>query len=551
MRKLEQEPDTYEEKFTALTKGVNIKVKDWILERIGTSNSILEVGCGTGVLAANMALKGNEVIAIDKNFQMINTAMKNYPTEKEVKLTYQIGTITEMPGEESSTGIIVSTFMLSELRPFEQQIFLRNAWKKLKQNGKLIIGAEFVPSGFWKIVFSIKRWWYKKKLRRLRLPSTSRVKWFTNYLEPIGFKIVVKEKWKHGSIQALELRKDVKEDEIEPGYYRPPAKKFKGFRSQMQIYKCIFTGQADHIPIEPGIYQSGNPDEKSPLIATANYLYTYIRVMRALKGIDAWVMCVDSDGINVWCAARGDNFGNKQLIEAVEASGIENVTTRKTLILPQLAAGGVAAPLISSESPNFPFNLLYGPVWAKYLPQFLKDRPAKKPDKWKLAKFTSSHRLRAFITHTTFLLRKIFFLPTIALLLLLVGLSFIHPFWVSKFWRIGEIWLWIILTNALIATLFPLANFTRCFIKKGIFFGILNTLLLGGITWILHNSVYLIFLNICFYFWLAFFFTMSFSGYSMATSPGEIQEEYPTFRKIHIPLMIISVILMLSGVVLY
>jgi ubiquinone/menaquinone biosynthesis C-methylase UbiE len=328
MRKLEQEPDTYDEKFTSLTKGVNVKVKDWILGQIGTTNTMLEVGCGTGSLAAKMALKGNEVIAIDKNFQMINTAMKNYPTEKEVKLTYQIGTITDMPAEESSKDIIVSTFMLSELGPFEQQIFLRNAWKKLKSNGKLLIGAEFVPSGLWKIVFNIKRWWYKKKLRRLRLPSTSRVKWFLNYLEPIGFKKVTEVKWKHGSIRALELQKAVKEDENEPGYYRPPSRKFKGFRSQMQIYKCIFTGQADHIPIEPGIYQSGNPDEKSPVLATANYLYTFIRVMRALKGIDAWVLCVDSDGINVWCAARRDNFGNKQLIDAVEASGIDKITTR-------------------------------------------------------------------------------------------------------------------------------------------------------------------------------------------------------------------------------
>ncbi|MHA2036771.1 MAG: methyltransferase domain-containing protein [Promethearchaeota archaeon] len=551
MRKLEQEPDTYDEKFTSLTKGVNVKVKDWIMERIGTTDAILEIGCGTGSLAAKMAIKGNAVIAIDKNIQMINTAMKNYPTEKEIELTYQIGTITDMPVEEDSMDITVSTFMLSELGPFEQQIFLRNAWKKLKPNGKLLIGAEFVPSGFWKILFSIKRWWYKKKLRRLRLPSTSRVKWFINYLEPIGFKIVNERKWKHGSIRALELQKVVKEEEFEPGYYRPLPRKFKGFRSQMQIYKCIFTGQADHIPIEPGIYQSGQPNQKSPVIATANYLYTYIRVMRALKGIDAWVLCVDSKGINVWCAARGDNFGNKQLIEAVEASGIEKVTTRKTLILPQLAAGGVAAPLISSEAPNFPFNILYGPVWAKYLPQFLEERPAKKPDKWKLAKFTSSHRLRAFITHTTFLLRKIFIWPTIALLVLLFALSFIHPFWIGKFWRIGEIWLWIILTNALIMVIFPLANFTRCFIKKGIFFGILNTLLLGGITWFLHGSLYLIFWNVCFYFWLAFFFTMSFSGYSMATSPGEIQEEYPIFRKIHLPLLIIGLVLMLSGIVLF
>ncbi|MFX1457810.1 MAG: hypothetical protein ACFFDB_20770, partial [Promethearchaeota archaeon] len=395
------------------------------------------------------------------------------------------------------------------------------------------------------------RWWYKKKLRRLRLPSTSLVKWFFQYLEPIGFKIVSERQWRHGSIRALELEKIDREREHEPGYYRPPTRKFKGIKSQMQIYRCIFTGQADHIPIEPGIYQSGNPNEKSPLIATANYLYTYIKVMRALKGVDAWVLCVDSNGINVWCAARGDNFGNKQLIEVVEASGIDKITTRKTLILPQLSAGGVAAPLIASEAPNFPFNLLYGPVWAKYLPQFLKERPAKKPDKWKLAKFTSSHRLRAFITHTTFLLRKVFFLPTIILLALLFGLSIIYPFWLSKIWRVGEIWLWIIITNGLIATFFPLSEFTRKFIFKGIFFGALNIIILGGLTLILHNNFYLILWNCIFYFWLAFFSTMSMSGYTMATSPGEIQEEYPIFRIIHLPLLIIGILLMLSGIVLY
>ena len=551
MRKLELEPDTYDEKFTALTKGVNVEVKDWVLERIGTSKSILEVGCGTGALAVKMALKGNDVLAIDKNFQMINTAMKNYPSEKDVKLIYQIGTIRELPADENSKDIIVSTFMLSELRPFEQQIFLRSAWKVLKPGGKLIVAAEFIPSRFWKIIFKIKRWWYKKKLRRLRLPSTSLVKWFFNYIEPIGFKINTETKWKRGSIKALELEKVKDSNGDEPGYYRPSQRKFKGIIGQMQIYKCIFTGQADHIPIEPGIYQSGKPDEKSPIIVTANYIYTYIKVMRSLKEIDAWVLCVDSRGINVWCAARGDDFGNKQLIEAVEATGIDKITNRKTLILPQLSAGGVAAPLISSEAPDFPFNILYGPVWAKYLPKYLKERPAKKPDKWKLAKFTSSHRLRAFITHTTFLLRKIFLWPTVILLLLLLGLSFINTFWIDKFWRVGEIWLWIALANFLIASLFPLTNFTRKFLIKGSFFGILNVLFLGGITWAFHRSLLLIIWNSCFYFWLAFFSTMSFSGYSMTTSPAEIQEEYPIFRKIHLLLLFIGLITVTFGFIFF
>ncbi|MFX1438540.1 MAG: methyltransferase domain-containing protein, partial [Promethearchaeota archaeon] len=500
MRKLELEPETYDEKFTSLTKGVNIEVKDWILDRIGVSRSVLEVGCGTGTLASKMALKGNEVIAIDKNFQMINTAMKNYPSEKDVKLIYQIGTVRELPAEENSKDFIVSTFMLSELGPLEQQIFLRNAWKILKPGGRLLIGAEFVPSGAWKIIFKLKRWWYKKKLRRLRLPSTSVVKWFFNYIKPIGFKISSDKTWKHGTIRALELEKIDNLNKNEAGYYQPSPRRYKGFLSQMQIYRCIFTGQVDHIPIEPGIYRSGNPDEKSPIIVTANYIYTYIKVMRALKGINAWVLCVDSKGINVWCAARGDNFGNKQLIEAVEATGISEITTRKTLILPQLSAGGVAAPIISSESPNFPFNILYGPVWAKFLPQYLKERPSKKPDKWKLANFTISHRLRAFITHTTFLLRKIFLLPTIGLLFLIFGLSLFNPLWISKFWRIGEIWLWIILTNALIAFFFPLTNFTRCFIKKGLVYGVLNIVALGSITWLIHDLALLSLWSFVFYF---------------------------------------------------
>jgi len=542
MRKLELEPETYESKFTALTKGINIKVHDWVLDRIKAPQIILEVGCGTGSLAKKMALKGNEVLAIDKNLQMINTAMKNYPTEADMKLLYQIGSTTDLPVEDSSKDLIISTFMLSELRPFEQQIFLRNAWKALKPNGRMIVAAEFVPSGLWKILFNIKRWRYRKKLRRLRLQSTFLVKWFFNYLEPIGFKLVAEKKWNHGSIRVIELKKDNVEKLKEPGYYRPNPKKFKGLRAQMNSYRCLFTGQVDHVPIEPGIYQSGTPDENSPIIVTANYLYTYIKVMRALKGIDAWVLCVDSNGINVWCAARGTNFGNKQLIEAVEATDITKVSNKKTIILPQLSAGGIASPLIKSEAPNFPYNVLFGPVWAKHLPKFLNERPARKPEKMKLAKFTASHRLRAAITHTTFLLRKIFLWPSFALILILFGLTLLNVVEISKLWIVGEIWLWVIITNTTIMILFPITNFTRKFITKGIIYGVINVVLLGYISWLFHSSLPLIFWSSSFYFWLAFFSTMSYSGYTMATSPQEIQDEYPTFSKINMILLVISLI---------
>ena len=221
MRKLEEEPVSYDSKFTALTKGVNLKVQDWILDRIGSSETILEIGCGTGTLASKMAFKGNDIVAIDKNINMINFAMKNYPTDKDVKLLYQIGTSEEYKAEDHSKDVIVSTFMLSELKTLEQQKFLRRAWQALKPNGRLILAAEFIPSGFWRQVFRIKRWWYKKKLRRLHLKTTTVVKWFFKYLEPIGFKINMHKTWKHGSIQALELLKVDVNNNNEPGYYQP------------------------------------------------------------------------------------------------------------------------------------------------------------------------------------------------------------------------------------------------------------------------------------------------------------------------------------------
>ena len=42
MRKLELEPETYESQFTVLTKGTNIKVHDWILQKIKAPQVILD-----------------------------------------------------------------------------------------------------------------------------------------------------------------------------------------------------------------------------------------------------------------------------------------------------------------------------------------------------------------------------------------------------------------------------------------------------------------------------------------------------------------------------
>jgi ubiquinone/menaquinone biosynthesis C-methylase UbiE len=547
MKKLEEEPETYEQEFTNLTKGINLEINDWIIDRINNDNSIFEIGCGPGTLAARIAKqKGKNVIAIDKNFQMINYAMANYPSDIAGKLLYQIGSFNNLTVFHSSQDLVISTFMLSELRPLEQQIFLRNVWKILKKGGRLIIATEFMPLGIWKIGFSLRRWRYKKKIRRYRLKNTQLNKYFFNYLNPIGFKITDKKTWKHNSIQVIELVKFNNEGKEEPGYYQPKMKKYKGILSQFRIFRCIFTGQIDRVPIEPGIYQSGNPTRKSPIIVTANYDFTYIKVMRDLKDIDVWVLVIDTNGINVWCAARGNDFGNQQVLEAIEATGVQNYTKNELLLLPQLSAGGVSMPNLSKKSKNFPFKAKYGPIWSKYIPEYLKNKPVQKPANMKLAKFNIFHRTRAFITHTTFLLRKVFFYPIIASLIIFLV---VFP-WFNKLYWVIDFILWIITSNLIISFLFPLSNFTRKFILKGLVFGIITIIILGGTFWILQKPFAYILLNTPMIFWISFFSTMSFSGYSMSTSPREIQEEYGLFTKVNKILLVISVISSLISILL-
>jgi len=331
-------------------------------------------------------------------------------------------------------------------------------------------------------------------------------------------------------------------DRLQTGFYHPPPHRFNGFRSFLRVLRCVLTGQSDPVPIEPGIYRSGNPSPESPVIVTANYEYTYIKVMRDLQGIDAWVLCVDSRGINVWCAARGNDFGNKQLIEAVENSGIAILVSHKKLILPQLCAGGVSQPSLPK---TFPFKITYGPVWSKDLLEYLRTNPKEKPEHMRVVKFNFKRRMEAAITHTTFLLRYFVLIPTI-ICLILASLMQSH----LLFQIIGIFWMLMWIIGISIPLLMPLTNFTRLFSLKGIIFGIPGAILLGLLTISSLGFPFLIPAAMLFIFWLIFFTTMSFSGYTMETSPREIAMEYPTFTKINHIILYLSIISTIIGVML-
>jgi CO dehydrogenase/acetyl-CoA synthase gamma subunit (corrinoid Fe-S protein) len=120
--------------------------------------------------------------------------------------------------------------------------------------------------------------------------------------------------------------------------------------------------------VDPGLYYVGDPDSNSPVLVTANYKMSFDVLRKELKGISAWILVLDTKGINVWCAAGKGTFGTEELIRRIDAAGLSGVINHKTLILPQLGAAGVSAHEIQRRTG---FKVVYGPVRAEDVPGFL------------------------------------------------------------------------------------------------------------------------------------------------------------------------------------
>ncbi len=125
---------------------------------------------------------------------------------------------------------------------------------------------------------------------------------------------------------------------------------------------------------KPGLVRIGNPGRSSPVLLTCNYHLTVERVKRALKGMDTYLLVANSRGINVWCAATGGLFTNHDIISALKTSGIEESVDHRDVILPQLAATGVESRTVQRKTG---WNVIWGPVYAKDLPAFIKKKCAK------------------------------------------------------------------------------------------------------------------------------------------------------------------------------
>ncbi len=140
------------------------------------------------------------------------------------------------------------------------------------------------------------------------------------------------------------------------------------FADTMGSWKVRWGIDRMNYKVNPGIYAVGAPDKDSIVLVTANYKLTFDALRKELEGLNAWILVLDTKGINVWCAAGKGTFGTRELVNRIRKTNLHEIVAHRTLILPQLGAPGVSAHEVTKHTG---FRVIYGTVRAKDLKEFI------------------------------------------------------------------------------------------------------------------------------------------------------------------------------------
>ena len=123
----------------------------------------------------------------------------------------------------------------------------------------------------------------------------------------------------------------------------------------------------------PGVYYTGEYDPRAPLLVTANYHLTVFLVARQLRGRNARLLIVDTDGINVWYSAGKGQFNAWQVLAALDGYAPEVLSAgpKIELVLPKFALAGVNRAVLRTAG----IRPVIGPLYAHDLPAYLDAPP--------------------------------------------------------------------------------------------------------------------------------------------------------------------------------
>lgn len=270
------------------------------------------------------------------------------------------------------------------------------------------------------------------------------------------------------------------------------------------VFFCLLETTLRFLPLpqKTGLIKIGYPDKNSPVLVTGNYHLTVLKVKRALRGKNVFLLVANSHGINVWCAAAGGHFTHHDVISALKLSNVESLVDHRAVILPQLAACGIEAKVIDQRTG---WKVKWGPVDIKDFSAYLANGQQKKTG-MSVVRFPLQDRLEigiawAFWMSMVFSLVLLIFkseavVPAIIIVWLLAFFVFsVFPFYLpllrppekEKLWekrRIGRriflfSFLSLVLMGLVIYSLLT-SHFNRNFLLLWGIFSAVSVLILGG-----------------------------------------------------------------------
>lgn len=299
-----------------------------------------------------------------------------------------------------------------------------------------------------------------------------------------------------------------------------------------------------HYRVAPGLYAVGSPNDESPVLVTANYKLSFDSLRSQLLGRDAWILVLDTKGVNVWCAAAKGTFGTDELIGRIEATNLAAVVNHNVLVVPQLGAVGVSAHEVHKRSG---FRVVFGPVYASDLPAFL-DAGFKSPEMG-FVHFVLWDRLVLVPVELAHASSKV--LLVAVCLLLLAGLG-VDGYSMARITTVGVASAMLFIATATASIVLGPALLPwlpgRAFAYKGMWLGLMFTMLLV-LAWGLSGMFRVVDLAA----WgvalpaVASFLTMTFTGATPFTSLSGVRREMRLALPLQIGAIVIAVLVWTVG----
>jgi hypothetical protein len=298
--------------------------------------------------------------------------------------------------------------------------------------------------------------------------------------------------------------------------------KLDSFKVRIGIGRMTYT-------VTPGLYCVGNADESSPVLVTANYKMSFDSLRVQLTDIDAWILVLDTKGVNVWCAAGKGTFATKELVHRIEETKLKDIVNHKTLILPQLGATGVAAHEVAKKSG---FKVKFGPVRASDIKAYI-DAGYTAATEMRTVKFTLIDRIVLTPVEIVAAIKPLTIFFGILFILNCIGIGKFG--FVELYAFVGAVFTGCVLTPVLLPYI-P----GKAFSFKGFLIGMIWAIAVIGLNgWLpafgfLRAAAFILILPV-----ISAYLSLNFTGCSTYTSPSGVNKE----MRIALPLMLISSII--------